>query len=132
MIIINTERLVIKSYDYGEEMDILNLLDINRKHLNLVLSHWVSDIDDLDKAKAFIRKMKGGALLKNIYALGVWLKDENRLIGEIVFFKIDWTLKEMEVGSYIDSAFQGRGLITEAKRESLNYFFKKFCLNTVK
>lgn len=131
MILIKTPRLIIKEYDYGEEADILELLQKNRDHFKGVLSEWVVEIDDLKKARSFIKKMKVGSLLKNIYALGVWLKKERRLVGEIVFFKVDWALNKMEVGSYIDSTMQGKGLITEAKRETLNCFFKEFKLEMV-
>lgn len=128
MVLITTERLTIKSYEYGEEKEVLNLILNNKSHLKLVLSDWVFDIDDCPKAYMFIKRMKAGELLGNIYALGIWLKEGGHLIGEIVFFNVDWDSGKMEIGSYIDRNYQGKGLITEAKRAGLNYFFDRFKL----
>lgn len=131
MIRIETPRLLIRSYEYGDEESIVHLIHQNRGHLLHVLSDWVYAIENKEYAQMFIKKMKMGEALKNIFALGVWLKSEQKLVGEIVFFKVDWKILKMEIGSFIDYKYQGQGFITEAKKECVDFFINKYGLKRI-
>jgi [ribosomal protein S5]-alanine N-acetyltransferase len=131
MITIETPRLVIKSYDYGEELAVLEFLLINKEHLQFVLSPWVATIDDLEKASNFIKKMKAGILLKNLYGLAIWRKSDQQLIGEVVFFKVDWAKRKMESGIYLGQYFQGQGYATEAKKACIAFFLNEYKLSRI-
>jgi len=128
--LIETGRLLIRPYKTGDEQQILDLLINNKSHLNRVLSGWVYAINDMEGAQQFVKKMKIGALMGKMFAFGVWLKDE--LVGEVVFFNIDWSQAMVELGSYTAAAYQGKGIATEAKKACMAHVFCEWPVNTIR
>lgn len=61
---------------------------------------------------------------------GLWavvLKENNQLIGRCGFlYQMVEGAPEIEIGYLIDNAFCGKGLATEAARETLRYGFEKY------
>jgi RimJ/RimL family protein N-acetyltransferase len=54
---------------------------------------------------------------------GIYLKEENNLIGHIFAKSIEWKIPKCEIGYYIDKNYEGKGYITEAVNTLVEYCF---------
>ena len=106
---IETERLILKSYLNGDEIDFLAFVKENREHLKRfdVLDKWTINIDNIEDAKKYVKQMQVGWLMKKIFAYSVWQKTDNKYIGEYKLFRVNWDKKELELGGFISKEFEG-------------------------
>ncbi len=118
---LETDQLLLRPYAAGDEAEILRLLTHNREHLRFVLSDWVYAIRTEAEAGMFIKKMRAGWLLKNLFTFGVWWKADGALVGEVVLFNVDRALRQAEVGYYVIEAYAGRGIASRAVAAVLAY-----------
>jgi RimJ/RimL family protein N-acetyltransferase len=126
---IETQRLILRNYKEGDENQILNFLKNNKDHLKDVIDTWEYNINDLDGAKEYIRKKKAGWILKKILSIGIWLKEDPQLIGQLILFKINWQELKGELGYYIAKDFQNKGFTFEAVKEMVKYIFTVIKMN---
>lgn len=117
---IKSEALIIRPYQKGDERAFLDFLDRNRERLRPVLAEWITEIHDAEGAAAFIKKMRAGQMLKNLFALGIF--DRNaKMVGEVLFFNARWAEKKIEMGFYIDAGYENRGLMTVVNKACLGW-----------
>ncbi len=107
---LNSQRLVIRPFQKGDEIAVLNLIRANQDHLAKVLPEWVKQIDTVEEAKAFVKRMRMGWLLKKVLAFGFW--EGEQLLGEVLLF--DFQGNQAEIGYFIDRGHQGKGFTGEA------------------
>jgi [ribosomal protein S5]-alanine N-acetyltransferase len=127
---IETKRLRLRNYKEGDENQILYFILQNKNHLKDVIDEWEFAINDLNGAKDYIKKKKAGWVLKTILSFGIWLKEDNSLIGQLILFKINWREMKGQLGYYISKDFQNKGFTSEAVREIVKYVFE--VLNIIK
>ena len=123
-----TERIKLRRLKLSDAQDIYeNLQDkeIIKWTLNIP---WPYEKQDAIK---FIRETHYRIKEKTGYALGIVLKETNRVIGVIDIFKIDWKNKNAELGYWLGKKYWGRGLTTEAVKLMLKFAFEKLKLHRV-
>lgn len=128
---IDSNRMTIRPYTPADAEAFLKLLLANKHHLNEVLADWILEIRDLEGALNFIEKMKIGALLKRMFAFGVWVKPENELAGEIILFNSDPSTRSIEVGSYSALGYEGRKIATEGRINAMHFAFLHLNISTI-
>jgi len=117
----------LKEITESDAKKLFNLVETDRKYLREWLP-WVDGTkqtsDSLDFIKFATEQNKSGKGL----TLGVWL-DENNLIGTASFVSIENGAAEM--GYWISSAHQGKGIITQSCRALMEYGFLTLKLNKI-
>ena len=125
--LITTERLVLRrmSEDDAAEMFFLRSDEQVMKYIDRPRAQSVDD------GLKFIR-MINEALLNNEYInWAITLQGENRLIGNICFWRIEREHFRAEIGYVLHPAHQGKGIMNEAVTAVLDYGFKEMKLHSV-
>lgn len=121
---LETERLVVRKYAKGDGQGLYLLLERNdnrdflRKNVEKV-----SSINTDENAEIKIRKHAAEWNARDRFVMGIWLKNENKYIGEIWIEPKRWDVPSFEIGWFLDKGYQGRGIATEATRRSLAFLF---------
>lgn len=95
----------------------------------LVWSPWISEVETVEKTRIFIRKKLQRFADGNGFTAGFFQK--NLLIGLIALEYIDWANRMTEIGYWLDSEAEGKGLITKACPILIDYAFKELKMNRV-
>jgi ribosomal-protein-serine acetyltransferase len=104
------------------------LMDRDREYLR----EWMAFVDQTrsqEDWRKFVRASLDQFAATEGFTAGIWEGD--RFLGVIGTKKIDWVNGKVELGYWIGRAFQGRGIMTDACREVLDYAFRELRLNRV-
>ena len=121
---LDTERLIIRKYTEGDGRELYLLLERNnnRKFLKENVEE-VSSIKTEGEAEIKVRKHSAEWFARDRFVMGIWLKSENKYVGEIWIEPKKWEVPSFEIGWFLDQGYQRRGIATEAARRSLEFLF---------
>ena len=121
--ILKGERIVLKKMPYTEEQAklIYKVVNKERKHL-LPWLQWVYDTKSSKDTLSFLNMKEGEYKKKESALYGIYL--DNKYIGQVELFSIDFIKDSGEIGYWIDSAYGGKGYMSEAVNILENYFFE--------
>ena len=121
---LETERLIIRKYVKGDGRDLYLLLQRNgnRDFLRQNVEE-VSSIKTDEEAEIKIRRHAAEWSARDRFVMGIWMKSENRYIGQIWIEPKRWEVPSFEIGWFLDRGYQGKGIATEAARHSLVFLF---------
>jgi len=121
---LNTERLIIRKYTEGDGRELYLLLERNnnREFLRENVEE-VSSIKAEEEAEIKVRKHSAEWFARDRFVMGIWLKSENKYVGEIWIEPKKWEVPSFEIGWFLDQGYQRRGIATEAARRSLEFLF---------
>ena len=94
--------------------DLFELVDGDRDYLRRWLP-WVDDNTSAEHTREFIESDAGRS------ASGIWYK--GALVGVIDYHVIDWEDGKAEIGYWLASRCQGRGIMTRACRAMIDHAF---------
>ena len=122
---LDTERLIIRKYIEGDGKELYLLLERNnnREFLKENVKE-VSSIKTERDAEIKVRKHSAEWSARDRFVMGIWLKNENKYVGEIWIEPKKWEVPSFEIGWFLDHGYQRRGIATEATRHSLESLFK--------
>ncbi len=104
------------------------LADRERQRLRQWLP-WVDATTSEDDILAFIRRALEQFAGNNGFAAGIW--EQGQFVGVIGLHPIDWRNHRVEIGYWLGSEFEGRGIITDACRAVVKHLFVALGLNRV-
>jgi ribosomal-protein-serine acetyltransferase len=107
---------------------IFNIANSNRDQLREWLP-WVDKMKSIDFIIDFIVEAQICYFEKRDYAYVILYN--NIVVGRIGIYKIDHLNKIGSIGYWLDEGHQGKGIITKACRELLNYGFNALDLNRI-
>ena len=121
---LETERLIIRKYVKGDGRDLYLLLQRNgnRDFLRQNVED-VSSIKTEEEAEIRIRRHAAEWSARDRFVMGIWLKSENKYVGEIWIEPKKWEVPSFEIGWFLDQGYQRKGIATEAARRSLEFLF---------
>ena len=121
---LDTERLTIRKYTEGDGRELYLLLERNnnREFLRENVEE-VSSIKNEREAEIKVRKHSAEWFARDRFVMGIWLKSENKYVGEIWIEPKKWEVPSFEIGWFLDQGYQGRGIATEAARRLLEFLF---------
>lgn len=90
---------------------------------------WVDLTMEVEYTASFIRTSLDQFANNEGFAAGIWAGDE--FIGSIGTHKIDWLNRKVEIGYWVASRFQGRGIVTAACRAVIDHAFCEWKLHRV-
>jgi ribosomal-protein-serine acetyltransferase len=107
---------------------IFTVVDRERAHLRKWLP-WVDGATGPDDTLKFIKTSLAQFANNEGLTAGIWCGKE--YAGAVGTHKIDWLNRKVEIGYWLASKFQGRGIITDACRLLTNHAFQEWALNRV-
>ncbi|SHK77213.1 ribosomal-protein-alanine N-acetyltransferase [Clostridium cavendishii DSM 21758] len=119
-VIIETERLILRPFKQNDA--------------EAMFKNWCNDIEvckflswgphkDIYDTRDILKEWTEGYLENNSYNWAITLKDKNEPIGSIGAFNVCETNERCEIGYCIGKSFWGKGIMTEALKALLNFFF---------
>src|SRR5579864_576093 len=107
---------------------IFAVVDRDRAYLREWLP-WVDPTTDAGATLKFIKTTLEQFASNEGLVAGIWCGDE--FAGTIGTHKIDWLNRRVEIGYWIASKFQGRGIVTDGCRALIDHAFEEWELNRV-
>jgi ribosomal-protein-serine acetyltransferase len=103
--------IIVREFEVQDAPAIFRQADRDRDHLSVYME-WMTPDYSLASAEEFVRRNAAASVERASLALGIF-KDEV-FIGSIGFVKFDWAVRKTEIGYWIASQEQGKGIITRA------------------
>lgn len=125
---IETERLILRPFRYEDS--------------DAMLAHWIADervqamysepvYTTKEAVRELLEKYISSYEKKDYYRWAVILKENGECIGQIAFFLVDSKNHFAEIEYCIGTAFQCRGLATEAAKGVIGFGFDKIRLHKI-
>ncbi len=122
-----TQRLQLRAFSANDVNEIISLR--SNKELMKYIDRPL--IETADKALQLVQKIIDGLNNNEAITWAIALKNENRVIGNIGFWKIDKEHHRAEIGYMLHPYHQKKGLMQEAISAILNYGFSTMKLHSV-
>jgi ribosomal-protein-serine acetyltransferase len=121
---LDTERLIVRKCVEGDGRELYLLLERNgnREFLRENVED-VSSIKTEEEAEIKVRKHSAEWFARDRFVMGIWLKSEDKYVGQIWIEPKKWEVPSFEIGWFLGQGYQGRGIATEAVRRSLEFIF---------
>ncbi len=130
--IIETERLIIRKYQKDDGKDMYDLFERNNNRE--LLKEYVDEATNLkseDDAEIRIREHAAEWEARERLVMGIWLKENLLMIGEIWIEPKRWEVPLFELGYFLDTGYHGQGLATEAAKASTRFLFNDLSAHKV-
>jgi ribosomal-protein-serine acetyltransferase len=83
----------------------------------------------LEETREFIQDLREGFVENKGLAAGIWYK--GKLVGFVDAQRIMWSHKKTEIGYWLGTSFEGKGIMTRACRAIIDYNFSELGLNRI-
>ena len=114
--------------DVGVAPDIFNLIDKDRKHLK----EWLPWVDKTVSVKDTENNLSERIeKFEKKEAASFYAVYENSFVASVGFISIDNNNQKGEIGYWLLSQFQGKGLMTECVKACIKYGFEDLGLNKI-
>lgn len=110
---IETERLLIKRHTLGAAVPMFELVERDRKRLDIFLP-WVEHMRTLDDEYAYVRMTVEHWDIGDLFDFGIYRKSDNSYLGNVGVHNVSWQHERCELGYWIAAEFEGQGFVTEA------------------
>lgn len=108
--------------------EFLAFVERERQHLGQWLS-WAHSITKPEEAERFLSRSVERFAADGLPWVGIWLHDV--MVGGVLFFPVDKTIRSTDVGYWLAKGATGRGLVTRSVSAMLDYTFGELNLNRV-
>lgn len=117
------EELELRLIEERHAGEYFALCDRNRNRF-----YWIKQDYSLEDARSFLKRdLTENFARSNGFQAGIWVRGV--LVGAVRYNDINWISKSTSLGGWIDSSFEGQGLITRATVVLINYAFSELKLN---
>lgn len=117
--VLETERLILRAYRESDAPEVLFM----RSDPDMMRYLDRAPAQGLDDARAHIRLVLDNLANHEGILWGICLKGEDRVIGNVCFWRMDKPHFRAEIGYALMPAHQGRGIMQEAIAAALDYAF---------
>jgi len=120
--------LVVQSVELDYAEALFHLIANNRNDLQRYLPR-VLEIDSVQVARAYIRQIQQQTEQGELMEFHVLF--DTQLCGEIWLNHVEPENHKISIAYFLDAAFQGRGMITQAARAVISYCFSELEFNRI-
>lgn len=124
----STERLIIREY---KKSDIDDFLEVVRQPELYSTTYGIPREYSRKRAKNWLKFVKNNIRTMQSYEFGMFLKDDERYLGNVGLINVSTVHNHADISYYIDINFQNMGFTTEAAREMLCFGFKTLGLEKI-
>lgn len=128
---LETQRLILRPYQQGDESDFMRLLQENSSILNPAFGGRLARVRVLDDARVQVRQLRTEWDNRKAFDFGVWVKATNEYIGDIALKNLDHRVPKAELGLYFTNWPAIREQAMEALQAILKFAFHTLQLNKV-
>lgn len=107
------------------------LIDRNRQRIIQTFPVTVSGCTTLEETTRFLKEAVDNEIWHESYYFYIRDNESNNLIGYVVIKNIELDAAVCELAYFIDYDFEGKGIITSAVGETLNFCFGEMEMNKV-
>ncbi len=102
-----------------------NLIDKNRARLEDFFAGTVSKTRTLEDTLVYCAEIQNRIQDKTYFPYMVTDINTNEFIGLVDVKNIDWNVPKAELGSFIDSRYEGKGIVTKAANLVVDHIIEK-------
>lgn len=128
---LETQHLLLRPYQEGDEQDFMRLLQENMTYLNPAFSGRLTRVRALDDARSQVQQLRTDWENRRTFDFGVWQKEDNHYIGDIALKNLDRSIPKAELGLYFAAWPATRQLAQEALEEVIQFAFNSLGMNKV-
>jgi len=121
---LNTPRLKIRLNKLPDAQSLLELAQRNSKSL-IESFPQIGALKSTEDAQAYIAERAHWASADSAFYYGVWNKDTNCLVGQLLVKNINWKVRSAELGYLLDSEYRGKGIGAEMASAGLDELFER-------
>lgn len=122
------DEIEIRMLEESDTNEVFALVDRNREHLRRWLI-WVDRSDSPEVTRQFIKDSRRRYENKEAMSAGIWYNGQ--LAGAIGIVQYDWYNRKMEIGYWVSTDRQGKGIITRSVAAMIEDAFQNLGLNRV-
>ena len=111
--------------------DFFELIQNNKTHIQNSFIITVSNCKDLEKTNQYFKVKKNNQDNKTNFYFYIKNIDTNKLIGHIGIKKIDYKISKCEIFYFIDKSFEGKGIISNAVLQILEFCFNELLMQKI-
>jgi len=121
---IETERLVLRSYERGDGKWYHVMSQRNQPHLaRYEAENAVMAIKSAEDAEIAVRDFAADWVSRRAFFLGAFERSTGVFVAQVYVGPVDWGVPEFQIGYFADKDHEGNGYVTEAVRGTLALVF---------
>ena len=124
-----TPRLRLRRLGEGDGIHVFALIERERERLRPGFPVSVDFVTSPERGELAARRKLTEWYLEQSYSFGLWSAD--RYIGYLALKSLDWSVPKADMGYYLASEMEGRGLMGEALSRALQFAFEELGLARV-
>lgn len=123
-----SDEIVLRTFSADDAEVVYSSVIQDRNHLKTYM-HWMTDDYSLGSAREFLARSIQTAADRENLGLGIFRGEE--LIGSIGFVSFDWKSRKTEIGYWIASREEGKGIVSKACTLLIEYAFGELGMNRI-
>lgn len=128
---LETEHLLLRPYEEGDESDFMRLIQENPSILNPAFDGRVARVRALEDARTQVQQLRTSFDNRRTFDFGVWRRDNKSYIGNIALKNLDHKIPKAEIGLYFTAWPETKTYAKEALQNVLYFAFDTLALNKV-
>ena len=109
-----------------DSISFFELIETNRPRLEDFFAGTVSKTRTLNDTMNYCIEIQERINAKSYFPYMIKDKNTNKFVGLLDLKNIDWNVPKAELGSFIDSRYEGKGVVTKAAKIFVNYIVKEY------
>ena len=118
-----TERLEIRPYRREDATAMSEAVSSSVDHLRRWLPWADTDGQSVEKSLAVIAEMQAKWARREDLVVGVFDRESEAMLGGSGLHRMDWQVRRFEIGYWLRTSAQGRGIMTECALALADYAF---------
>lgn len=128
---IETDQLLLRPYQEGDESDFMRLIQENQSILNPAFDGRLARVKGLEDARTQVQQLRTSWDNRRTFDFGVWVKATNSYIGNIALKNLDHKIPKAEIALYFTAWPKTKNYVQEALQHTLQFAFDTMMLNKV-
>lgn len=125
------DKFVIRTISLEDAENYFTFIEHNRDRLSLYFASTVEQTRSVESTQEYIKKRIERAANKDFITYVIVDTESKKIIGSIFLRRIDWKLSKTEMVSFIDVAYEGKGVVVKALSMLIDHCFWSLGLNKV-
>ena len=120
------ENFKIIELDTQQSESFFNLIDSNRARLEDFFAGTVAKTNTIEDTIDYCKVIEKSVKNKSYFPYIIIDKENKKFVGLVDLKNIDWNVPKAEIGYFIDSKYEGQGIISKALASVIEHAIKKY------